>query len=300
MTRNTWAVFLAALGLLAFASSGLATNLPSTIGNSAGSPAYTQDGNTSGSISGSNPMQTAAVDGAQIAFTCSATCSTTNGGVLAGPVDASTGIGQIVVQISSVGSGNTTLFEASEDNTNWRNDNCQRDDALLTQSVAGTTRYVCATGRYFRIRNSVYSSGTISGTVSLRARPQAITYQNLTTPTSQYPYAAVPITASATGTTAATTATLAGTASKTTYICGFSIGADATAFAVGTATVTGTVTGTLSFRQAAGAAASQTSQTSQTFSPCVPASATNTGIAVNSIAAGSGGNTTVFAWGYQL
>jgi hypothetical protein len=35
------------------------------------------------------------------------------------------------------------------------------------------------------------------------------------------------------------------------------------------------------------------------FTPCIPASAVNTGIAVNSFAAGSGGVAAVSAWGYQ-
>lgn len=117
---------------------------------------------------------------------------------------------------------------------------------------------------------------------------------------SQYPNGATPITASATGTTAVTTATLAGTLGKTTFICGFNIGSEADAFAVGTATITGTITGTMSFRQAVGVKTSQTLTTGRDLTPCVPASATNTGIAVNSIAASTGGNTTVAAWGYQL
>jgi hypothetical protein len=120
---------------------------------------------------------------------------------------------------------------------------------------------------------------------------------------SQYPTtangAAVPITISATGTTGATTATLAAAVSKTTFICGFTITSDATAAIAGTATVTGTVTGTLNYIQNVGTATSAGTLT-QAFAPCIPASATNTGIAVNSVAAGVGGNTAVTAWGYQL
>lgn len=108
-----------------------------------------------------------------------------------------------------------------------------------------------------------------------------------------------PLTASATGTTAATTATLAGATSKTTYICGWSVDADATAATVGDMTVTGIITGTLTRRQGVAAVAAGTASTSQIYSPCLPASATNTGIAVVSIAAGSGGHTDVNVWGYQ-
>ena len=122
-------------------------------------------------------------------------------------------------------------------------------------------------------------------------------------PSSQYPAnataAAAPITASTTGTTGATTATLAGVASKTTFICGFTITSDATAALAGSATVTGTITGTLNYIQNVGSATAA-GILQQTFSPCIPASATNTGIAVNSVAAGTGGNTAVAAWGYQL
>jgi hypothetical protein len=122
-------------------------------------------------------------------------------------------------------------------------------------------------------------------------------------PSSQYPgnatSAAAPITASATGTTGATTATLAGVASKTTFICGFTITSDATAALAGTATVTGTITGTLNYIQNVGGATAAGILT-QSFTPCIPANAANTGIAINSVAAGTGGATAVTAWGYQL
>jgi hypothetical protein len=117
---------------------------------------------------------------------------------------------------------------------------------------------------------------------------------------SQYPGTAVPYTASATGTTTATTATLAGAASVTTYICGFSIRANATAAATGNATVTGTITGTLNYTQWTAPLASGLGVVEQIFTPCVPASATNTSIAVVSAAPGAGGVVSVTAWGYKL
>ena len=131
----------------------------------------------------------------------------------------------------------------------------------------------------------------VSGSVPFTLSSQYPTNATTTTPTA--------ITASTTGTTGATTATLAGVASKTTFICGFTITSDATAAIAGAATVTGTITGTLNYIQNVGSATSA-GQLQQTFSPCIPASATNTGIAVNSVAAGTGGNTAVTAWGYQL
>jgi len=118
--------------------------------------------------------------------------------------------------------------------------------------------------------------------------------------TGQYPSGATALTASATGTTAATTATLAGAVGKTTYICGLSIRANATAAVTGNATVTGTITGTLNFTQWTAPAASGLGVTEQIFNPCVPASATNTSIAVVSAPPGTGGVVSSTAWGYQL
>lgn len=117
---------------------------------------------------------------------------------------------------------------------------------------------------------------------------------------SDYPYGATPLTASATGTTAATTATLAGTTGKTTYICGYSIMTSATSATVVAPTITGVITGTLTLSQYVPANTGGVGTASQNFSKCIPASATNTGIAVVSGAAGSGGVTAVIAWGYQL
>lgn len=115
-----------------------------------------------------------------------------------------------------------------------------------------------------------------------------------------YPVGATPITASATGTTAATTATLAGTSGKTTYICGYSIRANATAATTVTNTVTGVITATLSSIMWVAPLASGIGIDEQIFSPCIPASATNTGIAIVSGAPGSGGTVSSKGWGYQL
>lgn len=125
----------------------------------------------------------------------------------------------------------------------------------------------------------------------------AATAANQGTP---YPPGATAITASATGTTAATTATLAGTSGKTTYICSLSIRANATAAATANSTVTGTITGTLNYTQWTAPNASGIGLTEQVFVPCVPASATNTGIAVISAAPGTGGVVSVTATGFQL
>jgi hypothetical protein len=117
---------------------------------------------------------------------------------------------------------------------------------------------------------------------------------------SQYPVGALPITASATGTTAATTATLAASVSLKTYICWMSIRANATAAITTNSTVTGTVSGTLNFMQWTAPLASGIGLTEMVFNPCIPSSAINTAIAVISAPPGAGGLVSVAAGGYQL
>jgi hypothetical protein len=117
---------------------------------------------------------------------------------------------------------------------------------------------------------------------------------------SQYPVGALPITASATGTTAATTATLAASVSLKTYICWMSIRANATAAITTNSTVTGTVSGTLNFMQWTAPLASGIGLTEMVFNPCIPSSAINTAINVISAPPGAGGLVSVAAGGYQL
>ncbi len=114
---------------------------------------------------------------------------------------------------------------------------------------------------------------------------------------SQYPVstagvAAVPVTASATGTTGAVTATLPATAGKTTYLCSVQIGEAGTGTA--TATATNTITGTLNYVVAA------PGNFTVTYSPCVPASAANTTIPVATAANASATAVAVTATGYQF
>jgi hypothetical protein len=117
--------------------------------------------------------------------------------------------------------------------------------------------------------------------------------------TAPYPNGAVPITATATGTTGATTATLAASALVKTYLCGFAIRANATAAVTGNATVTGVITATMNFTQWTAPLASGLGLTEEAFIPCIPSSAINTAIAVVSAAPGTGGTVSVSAWGYQ-
>jgi hypothetical protein len=121
-----------------------------------------------------------------------------------------------------------------------------------------------------------------------------------TTLTSQYPATAVPITASATGTTGATTATLTNVSGHTTYICGYSVRANATAATTVANTVTGVITATMTHEMWVAPAASGLGVDEQIFTPCIPASAVSTSIGVVSGAPGSGGLVSVTAWGYSL
>lgn len=126
----------------------------------------------------------------------------------------------------------------------------------------------------------------------------------IVTESTQLPSGAIPITASATGTTAAVVATLAASTTRRTFICGFSFtGTNATAAQAGSVTVVGVITATMTFgfpTLAAGAAVPHASPMVQTFYPCIPSSAINTAIVVNGPALGAGATlATTAAWGYQ-
>ena len=146
----------------------------------------------------------------------------------------------------------------------------------------------------------VYSSTPPTLTDGQQVALQLGSHGHLLMGNAGYPGGATPITISATGTTGATTATLATGASVTTYLCGFSIRANATAAATANSTVTGTITGTLNYTQWTAPNASGIGITEQIFTPCIPASAVNTGIAVISAAPGTGGVVSVTAWGFTL
>jgi hypothetical protein len=122
-----------------------------------------------------------------------------------------------------------------------------------------------------------------------------------TTGSLPYPVGAVPVTASATGTTGATTATLpASTTGQTTYVCGYSIRANATANTNVTNTLTGVISGTMSSAMWVPANTAGLGVDEQIFQPCIPGSAVNTAISAVSGAPGAGGVVTVKAWGFKL
>lgn len=122
--------------------------------------------------------------------------------------------------------------------------------------------------------------------------------------TAFFPSGATTITADSGNVANATaTATLAGTTGKTTYITGFMVTASgATAASVVTGTITGVITGTQHFTFVAPAGATVAAQPLiVNFAYPIPASATNTGIAVALPALGSGNtNATVSATGFQM
>ena len=119
-----------------------------------------------------------------------------------------------------------------------------------------------------------------------------------------YPPNAVAITASSGNQANATaTATLAANPTKTTYITGFEItSAGATAASVVLVTVTGLVTGTMSYALPVVAGATTANQPLIVqFTKPIPASASNTAIAVSCPALGAGNtNCVANAHGYQL
>lgn len=151
----------------------------------------------------------------------------------------------------------------------------------------------------YRISNPGGVVTTLKSTDTAGVHVPHVNIDTLPSGASLFPAGAVPITASATGTTGATGATLAASALTTTHICGFSIRANATAAATANSTVAGTITGTLNFTQWTAPLASGIGITENRFYPCVPASAINTTIVVTSAAPGAGGVVSVSAWGYR-
>lgn len=156
-----------------------------------------------------------------------------------------------------------------------------------------SNQYVDANG------NAIDVDATHPLPVTAAALPASSAVIGTVNSASQYPVGAVPVTISATGTTAATAATLAASVTLKTYVCGFAIRANATAAATGNSTVAGTVTGTLNFSQWTAPLATGIGLTEERFAPCIPSSAINTAIVVTSAAPGTAGVVSVSAWGYQ-
>lgn len=115
--------------------------------------------------------------------------------------------------------------------------------------------------------------------------------------TSEYPSGATASNGSTTGTTGATSTTLAAQVGATEYVCGISIRANATAAATGNATLSDG-TKTYNFTQWTAPNASGLGIIEEVFTPCRPASGTNTAWTLTSAAPGTGGVVSVAIWGY--
>lgn len=246
------------------------------------------------------------------AVTCSSACTTFGSGSNGVLFTLSTWpYSTVDVDVTSVGAGTTITYEASNDNptncassTNWLA--IRGVSATLTNIGQGSTstsgnaagHYVFTTvAACFRARVSIYGSGTITAgayQTNQSAPPLTVVSSPLT-----YPQGATAITTSASGTTASGSATLAGTSGKVTYICSYRIMATATTALASADTITGTITGTLNLVQPIGASPAL-GQVGDTFNPCIPASATNTGIVINAQAPGTGGVWAIYASGYQF
>jgi hypothetical protein len=113
-------------------------------------------------------------------------------------------------------------------------------------------------------------------------------------PTSQPPIPAFQIVAQGNGTTGAVSATLAGVAGKITYICGFTVSGAGTGL-ISPVTVGSVGLSTSPYQGISAGVA----PFSQTFSPCIPATAVNTGISVTTTADASATAVDVIAWGFQ-
>ena len=244
-------------------------------------------------------------------------CTVTSAATLA-TIDM-TGYASVSVTVTANASGNTITFTETDDSGGATNltfaFGCYTSSASCPGIFSTATTTVPSTfvfskkKRYLKIAVTTFVSGTTTVTAQLHQnapviQPIAPALSASTAAIGKvgvgFTSAQTPITASATGTTAATTATLAGTSGKTTYLCGFSIRANATAAATGNATVTGTITGTMNFTQWTAPLATGIGITEPNIGHiCIPASGTNTGIAVVSAAPGTGGVVSVSAWGYQ-
>lgn len=138
------------------------------------------------------------------------------------------------------------------------------------------------------------STGLVVGTLGVPSTQ----YVSVQGPASNggFPTASTPINGNATGSTGAVVGTLAGVASKTTYICGFSISATGGVATLGPIVIAGLVTASQTYQLFSTATGANLSVP---FSPCIPASATNTAITITTTADATASAVDVNSWGYQ-
>jgi hypothetical protein len=295
-------VALSAAGALA-SYSGLVT-----FGSSVGNPIYSQQICGSGSVAVGNPCPSVMVQGPPLAFTASgAGLATIGSGTY---LDLSV-LGAQGVSIKVTTNTTTLTWYQSQDGVTNDPVECTRSGTSNTitplptyfANYPGNTFFCRVTARYFAINAAASgATGYVYPAYGEGGFDRAITGTNTLSPQFVTPpqlgayYSA--LSPSTTGTTGVVSATLPASASVTNYICGYKITSTATGATSGTATITGTATGTLSVVQGVGLSPAVVT-TDDKFNPCIPASAVNTAITVNSIAAGTGGVTAVYVWGYR-
>jgi hypothetical protein len=107
---------------------------------------------------------------------------------------------------------------------------------------------------------------------------------------------ATSVTGNSAGTTGAVVGTLAAVSGKTTYLCGFDVSAIGGTAAVGPVVVAGLIGSSMTYQLTSTAAGVTFSRT---YTPCIPASATNVAITTTTTADGTASAVDVNSWGYQ-
>lgn len=104
------------------------------------------------------------------------------------------------------------------------------------------------------------------------------------------------LTGNAAGTTGAVAGTLAAATGKTTYICGFNVSSIGGTAATGPITIAGLTGSSMVYQLTSSATGTSVGQT---FTPCIPASTTNTAITITTTANGTASAVNVNSWGYR-
>jgi hypothetical protein len=128
-------------------------------------------------------------------------------------------------------------------------------------------------------------------------KAQVVTISPNSGASNPYPTNAIPTVAIGAGSTGAVTATMPAAAGRTTWLCGVTISALGGTATVGPVTISNLI-GNITFTLQLAATASG-NFFSQGFSPCIPAKAVNTSIAIVTTADGTATAVDVNAWGYQ-
>lgn len=258
------------------------------------------------------------------AVTCSSACTTFGSGSNGVLFTTSTWpYADIDVDMTSVGSSNF-IFEGSNDNptacassTSWSsvtgNFISLASNNLISTGFAAGHYSIRASFACFRVRVSVYVSGTVTGGAYLTFAPpgaQGVNVQGSAAPSTPagalasvtisdnpYPSTASVITAVGTATTGAATATLAASSTKFTYICSVTVSAIGGTAAIGPVTITNLMGNTFTYQLASSASGNQFSYT---FPRCIPTNAINTSIVITTTADGTASAVDINASGFQL